>query len=172
MLTRSKKHKISRIITLIDFIIIILVIFYLKYYLFKYKTINYNGLQIKYTYEKFKKNLGFGFKLNIENKTDAKKIITIISNVKFFIRNKDTKKIFWEKEVKNPTFPVSFSNTKIFKINPQGLIGYIYDYYFQNEKPIPKGYWDFGVSITINTQKIILSLPKSTRKKTSFFDFF
>ena len=78
MIERNKKRRWTLIITIFDFIIIFMFIFYLNSYLLNIKVIKDNGLKIKFKFIPLKENLGIMFNLSIENISDKKKVIKIL----------------------------------------------------------------------------------------------
>ncbi len=168
---RRRKRRLSLIITFIDFIIIFGVIFYIQQYMSKIKTCEYGDLKIKYKYDKLK-DIGYIFSLNIINYGTTNIRIKKDNRVKFFIMEKESKKLIWEKIIPKPTFPMNLSKTDSIILKPDDHIGYTFIYNSQNEVNLPKGEWRFGSTVTIGTKKLEVSIPRSTKPVEGFADFF
>ena len=169
---RKNKRRLSLIITMLDFIIIFIVIFFINYYLFKAKAIQHEDLKIKYKYDKLRENVGYVFSLKIENIGETNRVIKKDNNVVFYIEEKDSKKVIWEKHISKPSFPMGVSTNDIIELKPEDLISYTYIYDLQNEVFLPKGEWRFGSRATIGTNKLNISIPRSTKRAKGIYDFF
>lgn len=173
MLKRIKrKRRISLIITFVDFIIIFIVIFYINVHLLKTKTVKYNDLKLKYKYDKLKDNMGYIFSLSIVNNGETNKTMKKDNRVRFFIKEKENNKKIWEKHIPKPTFPIVIKEIDSIILKPDDLISYTYIYDLQNEVTLPEGEWRFGSRVTIGTDEIIMSLPRSTKPTKGIGDFF
>jgi len=167
----KKKRRLSLIITILDFIIIIIVIFFINMYLFKTKSIEYENFRVKYKYDKLRDNMGYIFSLKIENISPEEKEIKKDNNVYFYIENKKGT-LIWEKHSPRPTLPMGQVEKKVILLKPDDILSYTYIYDFQNEVKLGKGEWRFGARITLGTNQLNISIPRSTKPRKGIFDFF
>lgn len=170
MLERPKRSLFSRKslwITIIDFAIIFTILFFINSYLLSIKAIKFKDFKLKFKCDKLRNNIGYVFTFNILNKGDNEKEIKTDNNVKFFIQQKENKKIVWEKYIKKPTFPLNvLKNSLILK--EDDFISYTYIYDFQNEPILTQDKWLFGVKLTIETNDFSLTIPVTTKSKKGF----
>lgn len=169
---RKKKRRLSLMITILDFVIIFIVIFFINYYLFKAKTVQFEDLKIKYKYDKLRENMGYVFSLKIENAGKTNRVMKKNNKVIFFIEEKDSKKMIWEKHIPRPSFPMNVSKTDLIILKPEELISYTYIYDLQNEVFLPEGEWRFGSRVTIGTNELTISISRSTKPAKGIYNFF
>ncbi len=166
-----RKRRLSLIITFVDFVIIFAFVFYMNQVLSKIKKIEHDDLKIKYKYDKLKDNVGYIFSLSIINNGRTNKKMKKDNNVKFFIIEKENKKLVWEKHIPKPSFPMGLSKKGPIIIKPDSHISYTYIYDQQNEVSLGKGEWRFGARLAIGTNEFKLSIPRSTKPQKGFGGF-
>ncbi len=157
---KMSKRKIGLIITLVDFLIIFMFIFYSNKYFTNSKTIKINGLILNYKYFALKNDIGYMFNFSIKNAANDDITVKIGNSgvAVFYIKYK--KKIIWNK---NSRFNDKFIKIKNLDENSiktvlkkDNLIMYneIYDNY--KNKFLKKGEYVFGVKINVNNKDYIL----------------
>ncbi len=168
---KISKRKLGLIITVIDFLIIFIFIFYTKKYYANIiiKHINKNSTTIKFKYFKLKNNIGYMFNLTIMTHKPAILTLNNKGEVLFFIKNNTN--TIWKKKslftVNNIKKYKIKSNSVIFKMNKDSLIIYneMYDN-FKNKFLKKDKTYTFGSTITINNKKYILE--DTTKPKDIF----
>ena len=164
----KKKRRISIIITFVDFVIVFIFIFYYanRFPVAKIKTVQHNDYVIKYRYDRSADKTAYLFALNITNKAKKSKTIELSKEIKFYIKNKKDKKVFWEKVVIKPDYPVNLSGKKKIIVKPGEFLGYNCNY--KMYKKLPEGIWIFGSKINFGTNNIYIEIIKNTKPRKGF----
>ena len=69
-------------------------------------------------------------------------------------------------------FPLESIKGCSFRQIPDDRVSYTYIYEPYKEKVLPEGEFDFGASFLLGTNRINISLPRSTKKSKKLGDFF
>ncbi len=157
---RMSRRKLGLIITLVDFLIIFIFIFYSNKYFVNSKTVKLdNGLVLKYKYFKLKNDIGYMFNFSVKNITD-RKIKIVIENsgiIEFFIKQNND--IIWKKKSNfNDKFVKVIQKQKcciVALLRKDDIIMYneIYDNY---KNSFLKGRYIFGAKIIIDGKEYVL----------------
>ncbi len=153
-------------ITILDFVVIFLAIYFMNRYILNTKIIKYDGLTFKFSYSSLKEDIGFVLKLIVINKKETQQTIEFGNNgtAQFFIKKKNGE-LVWSEDVipvrykllnKRPK-PSRIKNIINLKRGDSLVFTSIYNS-IKNGK-LENGEYYFGCKIVVNNKTITLERP-------------
>ncbi|MDD5066055.1 MAG: hypothetical protein PHF84_03305 [bacterium] len=162
-----KPRKRSLLVTVLNLVFIFFIMIFINTYILNVKTLKKDGLKIKFKIDNLKDDLGFILSFSVFNDSDREQEVRFGSGINFFIREKKGTERLWQKLVQKPNFPMVLDRTNsVYLLKEKNdMVNFLYIYEYQNNILLKPDEYSFGAEALVGTNRILMTIPISTKPK-------